>query len=532
MLETHQDERVEVVGVVANVDEALSALQALQPDLVVVDYDDGEVNREEFLRRFVESEHRLRVVLLSLKEGGSNALVYDRQTMAASKINDWLHEWKAIPQSRSDAKKERNRFLRSEKQSMQKINKHFLGVMVFVILLTIFGLIVLRNDILLPVAASEQALPIDRLFKLEFQATAVLFGAIIGAILYSVIFFRRKAGDTEDPVYTKGDRSLNITWMIVPVGALFFFVILNVSPMFESFYNSLIPNTLFTFPWAAGVLSALLGLVMYFVLFGLKSSGAAQEETAKGNDKLELAWIALPLGLVLLLSFAGSDVLAQTLRIDPDPLVVNVTAQQWSWQFEYPENGLVTNELVLPVNKQVLFKMNSVDVLHSFWVPEFRVKQDVVPGEEKELRITPSKVGEFTLMCAEICGTQHSYMNTPVIVKSAQDFESWIISQSAPISDDPVERGKVWFKQFGCNSCHSIDGKEGVGPTLKGINGSEVYLEDGTEIEVDETFLYESIQQPGKTIVKGFSNIMPASSAKKMTDEQIWDLVAYIMSLK
>ncbi len=523
---------MEVVGIVENLEGAIHALQEHEPDLVVVDYDDEAVNRDEFLAHFVESEHQLRVVLLSLKEGGSNAIVYDRRNLAASQIDEWLQEWTASPQDHPVSRKSRNSVLRRGNWIMNTNLKHSIGVMIFIVILTFLGLLILQNDLLLPEAASLQALPIDQLFSLQFKATAVLFGVIIGGLIYSIIFFRRKPGDSEDPIYQKGDRSLIITWAVIPVGALLAFVFLKLSPTFEKIFSRFVPESGFSFDWWAVILSVIFGLILYFILFGIRTSGPSSEESAKENSKLELAWIAMPLGLVLLLSFAGSDALAQTLRKDPRPLVVEVTAQQWSWQFVYPEQGIVSNELVLPVNQQALLKLTATDVLHSFWVPEFRVKQDLVPGEEKELRITPTSEGSFTLMCAEICGTKHAYMNAPVLVKNAQDFDAWLTGQQAPASDDPVERGKLLYTKFGCDACHSVDGSAGVGPSLSGLFGRTEELEDGSSVVVDEAYLINAIRQPGKQVVKGYSNIMPAGAASKMTDQQIEDLIEFIKTLE
>ncbi len=532
LLETHHGKPVEVIGIVKNLEDAIHSIQEYQPDLVVVDYDDEAVNRDEFLVRFVGSESQLRVVLLSLKEGGSNAIVYDRRNLAASQIDEWLQEWTAAPQNPPASNKRQVSILRSGQRIMKTNFKHVIGVLIFIAILTIFGLIVLQSDQLLPEAASLQALPIDGLFSLEFKATAVLFGVIIGALIYSVLFFRRKPGDTEDPIYQKGDLSLNITWVVIPVGALFFFFILKVSPAFERLYGKIFSERALSFDWAAAILSVLFGLILFFILFGTRSSRSSQEQNAKENSRLELAWISLPLGLVLLLSFAGSDALAQTLRKDPKPLVVNVTGQQWSWSFEYPEQGIVSDELVLPVNKQVLLKLTATDVLHSFWVPEFRVKQDLVPGEEKELRITPSKEGSFLLMCAEICGTRHAYMNAAVSVKNSQDFDAWVAGQMMPASDNPAERGKSWFAKFGCKSCHSVDGSVGVGPSFKGLFGKTEELADGTIVVVDEAYLMDAIRQPGKQLVEGFSNIMPAGTENKISDQQLVDIIEFIKTLK
>jgi len=532
LLETNQGEPVAVIGIVKNLEDAIHSLQEYQPDLVVVDYDDEAVNRDEFLVRFVESESKLRVVLLSLKEGGSNAIVYDRRNLAASQIDEWLQEWTAAPQNHPVSNKKKVSIFRSGKRIMKTNYKHVIGVMIFIVILTIFGLVVLQSDQLLPEAASLQALPIDGLFSLEFKATAVLFGVIIGALIYSVLFFRRKPGDTEDPIYQKGDISLNITWVVIPVGALFAFFVFKVSPTFEKLYLQIFSKRALSFDWAAAILSVLFGLIIFFILFGTRSSKSSQEQNAKENSRLEIAWIALPLGLVLLLSFAGSDALAQTLRKDPKPLVVNVTGQQWSWSFEYPEQGIVSDELVLPVSKQVLLKLTATDVLHSFWVPEFRVKQDLVPGEEKELRITPSKEGSYLLMCAEICGTRHAYMNAPVIVKNPQEFDAWVVGQMTPVSDNPAVRGESWYAKFGCKSCHSDDGSVGVGPTFKGLFGKTEELADGTIMIVDEAYLIDAIRMPGKQLVKGFQNIMPAGSENKISDQQLAEIIEFIKTLK
>ncbi len=133
-------------------------------------------------------------------------------------------------------------------------------------------------------------------------------------------------------------------------------------------------------------------------------------------------------------------ILSETLRSDPQALEVKVVGQQWSWRFEYPDSGIVSTELVLPVNKQTLLHLSSTDVIHSFWVPEFRVKQDALPGGPefvRDLRITPTIVGEYKVRCAELCGVQHAYMEAPVKIVSQANYEAWVNEQTGP-SDDPV----------------------------------------------------------------------------------------------
>ena len=221
-------------------------------------------------------------------------------------------------------------------------------------------------------------------------------------------------------------------------------------------------------------------------------------------------------------------------RIDPQAMEVKVTGFQWGWRFEYPQSGITSTTLNLPVNRQVLLKLTSTDVIHSFWVPEFRVKQDALPGDTmvKELRITPSQLGEFTLRCAELCGAAHAYMESKVVVMEQAGFDAWVADQSK-LSNDPVERGIKWAKQFGCIGCHTTDGTSPVGPSWKGLAGKQETLSDGGSVTVDDAYLHESIVSPNAKIAKGFNaNIMPPNFGQTMTDAQIADVIAYIKTLK
>jgi cytochrome c oxidase subunit 2 len=446
----------EVVGMVSTIKEAVEALRDLHPDLVIVDYDDEQVNREEFLARFVEGEGRLRVVLLSLKEGGDEAIVYDRRTMAASQIEDWLEVWSDINVNETP-KTVQPELKGEEKAHQQRRNsmRHFIVAGLLVIILTIGTVFLLINIELLPEAASLQAIPIDNLFRLDFYAIAVLFSLIVGLMIYSIVVFRRRKNDMSD------------------------------GPHIE------------------------------------------------GHTGLEVAWTLVPLGFVLFLAYYGSLALGKTQAADPKPLRVDVTGSQWSWRFEYPDQGIISTELMLPVNKQALLSLSSTDVIHSFWVPEFRVKQDALPGDgfERELRVTPGQIGEYKVRCAELCGRLHYDMLATVSVVSQSDYDAWVISQTEPLSDDPVVRGEMFAQQFGCLACHSVDGSELVGPSWKGIFGSQVTFDDGTSVMVDHDYLFKSIRDPGSQIVAGFQNLMPETIAESMSDDQIEDVIAFIESL-
>jgi cytochrome c oxidase subunit 2 len=444
---------VQVIAIVSSIDEAMIILKQRNANLIVVDYDDSAVNKEEFLTRFVESDHSLRVVLLSLMEGGSDAVIYDRRTLAASQVNGWLND--ETTNTPIEGKVDHEKSIQSlDKRNRSSGMKHGIGAGILIVILFILGLLVLNTDWLLPTGASLQAGPIDDLFSLHFIVIAFLFALIIGLLIYSLIFFRRKPDDLSD-------------------GAFF-----------------------------------------------------------KHNNKLEILWTVIPLIVVISFAVIGSDVLAQTQRIDPDALEVRVTGQQWSWRFEYPDYGIISTELILPVDQQVLLLLTSNDVIHSFWVPEFRVKQDALPGMERELRVTPSEIGDYTLMCAELCGREHAYMNAPVRVTSNVDFNNWISDQLASVSDDPIERGNVWYNQFGCFACHSIDGTKKVGPTFLGAYGKTETFEDGSSSVIDDAYLRESIINPSAKIVQGFTDAMPKNFSEQLTESQVADLIEFIKSLK
>lgn len=451
--ERHQT-GVKVVGMVSNLEEALAALDRLDPDLIIVDYDDEVLNRDEFLARFVEGEKKLRVVLLSL-QSGRDAVVYDRRTLAAAQIDDWLEEWNYESLASPKSLKELDG-VDETVQNRRTGMKHFVIAAILVVIVTALLIAGLDRVQILPVQASLQANSIDSLFNLEFKVIAFLFSLIVVFMVYSIIFFRRKRGDDSDAAHIEGNRNLEVIWTLAPLVTVLFF------------------------------------------------------------------------------AYLGGESLAETLRPDPQALEIDVTASQWSWRFEYPDTGIVSTELRLPVDKQVLLRLSSTDVIHSFWVPEFRVKQDALPGGQdfiRDLRITPTEIGNYKVRCAELCGLQHAYMLADVKVVSQADFDQWVNEQTS-VSDDPVVRGRQYAEQYGCLACHSTDGSTLVGPTWQGVFGHEVTLEDGSTVVADEAYLRESILNPGAKIVSGFQNIMPPNIAADMSDAQLADIIEYIKSLR
>jgi cytochrome c oxidase subunit 2 len=272
------------------------------------------------------------------------------------------------------------------------------------------------------------------------------------------------------------------------------------------------------------------------IVFRRRKGDTTDAEHMEGNTRLEIAWTIVPLFVVMAYAYLGAINLAATRRADPEAMVVKVTGLQWSWTFEYePVNGLavVSDELHVPVGKQVLLRMTSNDVIHSFWVPEFRVKQDLVPGRITELRVTPTLEGNYKVRCAELCGTSHYIMEKPVVVSSQEEFDAWMTEQLAiaeEASQTPEGRGQVLVVANGCAACHTINGSPGIGPTWLGLVGRTEELTDGSTVVADEAYIHESIKAPQAKIVAGFENqLMPTYG---FTDEQIADIIAYIKTLR
>ncbi|MBI3163433.1 MAG: cytochrome c oxidase subunit II [Anaerolineales bacterium] len=288
--------------------------------------------------------------------------------------------------------------------------------------------------------------------------------------------------------------------------------------------------------WEVMVISFLFALIVVpigysLTVFRQKKGEMLDGEHMEGNASLEIAWTVVPLIIVVIFAYFGAYSLGEVRRVDANAMIINVTGQQFSWTFEYPEYGFVTTELYLPVDRQVVLKMQSNDVIHSFWVPEFRVKQDVVPGRITEYRITPTLEGSYKVRCAELCGTSHAYMESPVVVVDSAAYDAWVVEQVkiAEESKTPEGQGKLLATKNGCIGCHSVDGAAMTGPTWFGLYGSEVKLADGSTVTADDAFIAQSILEPTVTVVEGYPPVMPPYV---LTDEEISNLIAYIKTLK
>jgi cytochrome c oxidase subunit 2 len=285
------------------------------------------------------------------------------------------------------------------------------------------------------------------------------------------------------------------------------------------------------------IIAFLFALIMVFMVYSIFAFRRKPGETGdgahvRGNSRLEIVWTVVPLGVVLYLGVLGTQLLSEIVAPEPDELVVEVTGQQFAWRFDYPDYDISTPVLHLPRGRQVLLKLTAVDVIHSFWVPEFRIKQDAVPGMVTTLRITPTELGEYKLRCAELCGTGHAYMLADVKVVEPADFEAWVASETAASELAGAAGGAQLAELQGCAGCHSVDGSQLVGPTWLDLYGSERTFADGTTAVADEDYIRNSIIEANAQVVAGFPpNVMPQTYGDALTAEEIDGLIAYIKSL-
>ena len=287
------------------------------------------------------------------------------------------------------------------------------------------------------------------------------------------------------------------------------------------------------------LISFLFALIMVFMLYSVFVFRRRQGDDEMGpyihgNTGLEIAWTIIPTMIVVGFGIWGAVVLNDLTAPNPQEMTIRVWGQQWAWLFEYPEQeGITTPELVLPLNQPVVLEMESRDVLHSFWIPEFRVKQDLLPGRKTYLRITATELGDYKIRCAEICGLQHSIMLADVRVVEQDEFVAWADERMAvPAFAEmtPEERGEIWHTEFGCLACHttSADANPLAGPTWAGVYGREEALADGTTVTVDDAYIRESILNPNAKIVAGYAD--PSLMASQGYETRIPDREAELLA--
>ena len=283
----------------------------------------------------------------------------------------------------------------------------------------------------------------------------------------------------------------------------------------------------FTTVICIGVFAVVAAAIVYSILkFRVQPGDDTDGPPIHGHTGLEIVWTAIPAVLVTLISIVSAVVLARNDDHGSNPLRIAVTAQQFTWKFEYPGGGdqpIVSGRLVLPVNRSVKLTLHSLDVIHSFWVPQFGQKSDAVPGVETTLVITPNRIGKYPLMCTELCGLGHATMRGPVEVVPQADYEKFLAS--AGESGNEATSGEAIFQSAGCGGCHAFSeaGTDAqVGPDLDSLKAPA-----GTSLE---DFTRESITDPNSFIAPGYQgDVMPSTFDKTLSQEQLDALVQYLV---
>jgi cytochrome c oxidase subunit II len=280
----------------------------------------------------------------------------------------------------------------------------------------------------------------------------------------------------------------------------------------------------FTTVICIAVFAVVAAAIVYSVLkFRVQPEDESDGPPIHGHTGLEIVWTAIPAVLVTAISIVSAIVLAKNDDAGPNPLRIAVTAQQFAWKFEYPgEDKVTSGELVLPVGQAVKLTLHSLDVIHAFWVPEFGQKSDAVPGIETTLVITPTKVGEYAVVCTELCGLGHSTMRAHVRVVERPAYEKFLADASGGGDENS---GETIFMTAGCGACHAFKpaGTDAeVGPSLDAMKP-----EGGTQLEA---FIRESIVDPNAVVAEGYQpDVMPSTFSKSLTDEQLDALVQYLV---
>src|ERR687885_1220697 len=278
------------------------------------------------------------------------------------------------------------------------------------------------------------------------------------------------------------------------------------------------------------VLSALISLGVFACLVVLavryrRRPGNEVGQRVTGTARVEAAWTIIPLGLAMVPFVWGARLYLAEAQPPADALEIYVVAKQWMWKAEQPDGQSEIDSLHVPAGRAVKLTMTSQDVIHSFYVPAFRLKADVLPGRYTTLWFKATQPGQYMLYCAQYCGTDHAAMTGQVVALAPGDYANWL-NTGATAFQSPAAQGRKLFQQFGCVECHEA----GRAPPLQGLFGQPVLLSDGSTVIANENYIRQKLLTPGATIPAGYQPIMP-SFAGRLSEEDILALIAYIKSI-
>ena len=269
------------------------------------------------------------------------------------------------------------------------------------------------------------------------------------------------------------------------------------------------------------------GAIFYFAIRYRRRSEQELPRHVHTGLALEIVWSVIPFGLTMIMFTWGAAIFFRESRPPDDALSIYVVGKQWMWKMQHMEGQREINELHVPLGRAIKLTMTSEDVIHSFFVPAFRTKQDVVPGRYSTTWWQPTKAGKYHLFCAEYCGTKHSGMIGWIYVMEPQDYQKWLSGGVG--TGSLADNGQKLFQDLACSNCHKPDGS-GRCPTLVGLYGKNVQLADGRTVKVDEAYIRESILQPAAKVVAGYQPVMPTFQGL-VTEEGVLSLIEYVKSL-
>ncbi len=271
-------------------------------------------------------------------------------------------------------------------------------------------------------------------------------------------------------------------------------------------------------------------IAVLVVVFAVKFHRKRPDEVGEaihGSIPLELLWTFIPLGITMVMFVWGAQVFFHMTRPPRGAMEIYVVGKQWMWKLQHMDGAREINELHVPVGRPVKLIMGSEDVIHSFFIPDFRVKADVIPGRYNTLWFTASRPGRYHIFCTQYCGTKHSAMIGWVTAMEPADYQTWLSGGSS--GGSMADAGAKLFQDLTCVTCH-LETSQGRGPVLKGAYGNPVHLQNGATVVMDDAYIRESILRPQEKVVAGFQPIMPTFQGL-VTEEQLLQLIAYIKSL-
>jgi cytochrome c oxidase subunit II len=277
----------------------------------------------------------------------------------------------------------------------------------------------------------------------------------------------------------------------------------------------------------------LIGLTILIIVFVIRYHHKRHPKPVqmKDNYTLEIVWTIIPLILVMLMFYFGYIGYMPMRNAPEDAMIIKTEGRMWEWEFTYP-NGKSSKDLYVPIDKPVKLEMTSVDVIHSLYIPAFRVKEDLVPGKQTMLWFIAKELGTYEVLCAEYCGLRHSYMISDAIVMTEEDFEAWMADYDTTYVEP---EGLTLLKKNACTGCHSLDGTKLIGPTFKGLYKAQKTVVAGGKkktIIADEAYLIKAIYDPNDEIVDGYSANLMQSYKNILSKEDIDKIIDFLKTVK